>query len=88
MLAGNRCVTSLPVSSGILARLMQAASRQSFHPVEAGAILAGTVSAFGAGGALAGWATGNTGYGILGGVCLGIPAGVFVVYRRFKGYFS
>ena len=88
MLASNPCVTSLPVSSGIVARQMQAASRQSFHPVEAGAILAGTVSACGGCGALAGWATGNTGYGILGGVCLGIPTGVFAVYRRFKAYFS
>jgi hypothetical protein len=88
MLAGSWRVTSLPVPSGILARLMQAAPRQSFHPVEAGAILAGTVSVFGAGGALAGWAASHTAYGILAGVCLGIPAGVFGVYRRFKGYFS
>lgn len=88
MLASNRGVTNLPLYSGILARQMQAASRQSFHPVEAGAILAGTISACGAGGALVGWATGNTGYGILGGVCLGIPTGVLAVYRRFKGYFS
>lgn len=88
MLTGIWRVTSLPVPSGILARLMQAASRQSFHPVEAGAILAGTICVFGAGGALAGWAASHTGYGILGGVCLGIPAGVFVVYRRFKSYFS
>jgi hypothetical protein len=85
---GNRCVTSLPVSSGILAPQMQAASRPSFHPVEAGAILAATVSACAGGGALAGWATGHTGYGILGGVFLGIPAGVFAVYLHFKAYFS
>ena len=85
---GDRCVTSSPLSSGILARPMQAAPRQSFHPVEAGAILAGTVSACGGGGALIGWATGHTGYGVLAGVCLGIPTGVFAVYRRFKGYFS
>jgi hypothetical protein len=25
---------------------------------------------------------------VLGGVIVGIPAGVFAVYRRFKGYFS
>jgi len=67
---------------------MQAASRSSFQPAEAGAILAGTLAACGAAGALAGWAAGHTGYGILGGVCAGIPLGVFAVYRRFKGYFS
>jgi hypothetical protein len=35
-----------------------------------------------------GWAAGSTGLGVLGGVVVGIPTGVFVVYRRFKGYFS
>ena len=41
-----------------------------------------------AGGALLGWGFGSTGLGVLGGVIVGIPAGVFAVYRRFKGYFS
>jgi len=67
---------------------MQAASRSSFQPAEAGAILAGAVGACATGGALIGWAAGHTGYGVLGGVCVGIPAGVFAVYRRFRGYFS
>ena len=40
------------------------------------------------GGALIGWAAGSTPYGVLGGVVAGLPAGVFAVYRRFKGYFS
>ncbi len=31
---------------------------------------------------------GNTGYGALAGVVVGLPAGVFAVYRRFKGYFT
>ncbi len=51
-------------------------------------MLAGTVGACGGAGALAGWAAGNTGYGALAGVAVGIPAGVYAVYRRFKGYFS
>jgi hypothetical protein len=67
---------------------MQASPRSSFQPAEAGAILAGTVGACAAGGALIGWAVGETGYGVLGGVVAGLPAGVFAVYRRFKGYFS
>jgi hypothetical protein len=67
---------------------MQAASRPPFQPVEAGAILAGTLGMCAAGGAGVGWAFGSTGLGVLGGVVVGIPAGVFTVYRRFKGYFS
>ena len=67
---------------------MQAPDRSNFAPAEAGAILAGTVGMCGGGGALIGWAAGNTGYGALAGVVVGLPAGVFAVYRRFKGYFS
>lgn len=63
-------------------------SRSSFQPAEAGAVLAGTMGVCGGAGALAGWAAGNTGYGALAGVVVGLPAGVFAVYRRFKGYFS
>jgi hypothetical protein len=67
---------------------MQASSRSSFQPVEAGAILAGTVGMCAGGGALVGWAAGNAGYGVLGGVVVGLPAGVFAVYRRFRSYFT
>ncbi|HKI93639.1 MAG TPA: hypothetical protein VJ986_15150 [Gaiellaceae bacterium] len=67
---------------------MQASSRSSFQPAEAGAILAGAVGICAGGGALVGWAAGATRYGVLGGVVAGLPAGVFAVYRRFKGYFS
>jgi hypothetical protein len=56
--------------------------------VEAGAVLAGTIGACGGAGALIGWAAGNTGYGALAGVVVGLPGGVFAVYRRFKGYFT
>ena len=48
----------------------------------------GTVGVCAVGGALTGWAAGSTGLGVLGGVIVGIPAGVFAVYRRFKGFFS
>lgn len=67
---------------------MQADPRPPFPPVEAGAVLAGTVGACTGCGALVGWAAGHTGYGLIGGVAAGIPSGVFAVYRRFRGYFS
>src|SRR5579862_1830322 len=61
----------------LFSRRMQAASRSSFQPVEAGAILAGTTGMCAAGGALVGWGFGSAGFGVLGGVIVGIPAGVF-----------
>jgi hypothetical protein len=67
---------------------MQAERRPSFQPVEAGAILAGATGACAGGGALIGWGFGSTGLGVLGGVIVGIPVGVFTVYRRFKGFLS
>ena len=67
---------------------MPASERPSFQPVEAGAVLASSIGAFGGVGALIGWAAGSTGYGALAGVVIGMPAGVFTVYRRFRGYFA
>ena len=67
---------------------MQGTSRSSFQPAEAGAVLVGTMSVCGGVGALTDWAAGNVAYGALAGVVVGLPAGVFAVYRRFKGYFS
>ncbi len=72
----------------LFSRRMQGNPRSSFQPAEAGAVLAGTMGVCGGAGALAGWAAGNVGYGALAGVVVGLPAGVFAVYRRFKGYFS
>ncbi len=87
---GFRCykVASSEGSNLLFSPRMQPASRSSFQPVEAGAILAGTTGMCAAGGALVGWGLGSTGLGVLGGVIVGIPTGVFAVYRRFKGYFS
>jgi len=39
-------------------------------------------------GALIGWAAGSIGLGALVGAIVGIPAGVFAVYRRYRGYFT
>jgi hypothetical protein len=67
---------------------MQAAPRSPFQPAEAGAILAGAVGVCGGAGALIGWAAGSTGLGAVGGVFLGIPAGILAVYRRYRGFFE
>jgi hypothetical protein len=67
---------------------MQGNPRPTFQPAEAGAVLVGTVGVCGGAGALVGWAAGDAAYGALAGVAIGIPAGIFAVYRRFKGYFT
>jgi hypothetical protein len=67
---------------------MEPASRSSFQPVGAGALLI-SGSAAGTGvGALIGWAAGSVGIGVLAGTALGIPIGVYAVYRRYRGFFT
>jgi F0F1-type ATP synthase assembly protein I len=67
---------------------MEPVGRQSFPPVEAGAVLV-TVTLVSIGlGALVGSLAGSLGIGILVGAVLGVPAGVFAVYRRYRGAFS
>jgi F0F1-type ATP synthase assembly protein I len=67
---------------------MEPQPRSHFEPAGAGALLAGTTAAGVGVGALVGWAAGSTGIGALVGALAGIPAGVFVVYRRYRGYFT
>ena len=84
-------VTKYPLAKGptlVFSPRMQGNPRPSFQPAEAGAVLVGTMGVCGGAGALLGWAAGNTGYGALAGVVVGLPAGVLAVYRRFKGYFT
>jgi F0F1-type ATP synthase assembly protein I len=64
------------------------APRPSFQPAGAGALLASTVCAGIGVGALVGWAAGSWGLGALGGAIVGVPAGVFAVYRRYRGFFT
>jgi hypothetical protein len=67
---------------------MEPARRSTFEPAGAGALL-GSVTAAGVGvGALVGWAAGSVGLGALGGAVVGIPAGAYAVYRRYRGYFT
>jgi F0F1-type ATP synthase assembly protein I len=67
---------------------MEPAPRQSLDPAGAGAVLAGTTAAGVGLGALVGWAAGSWPLGALTGAVLGIPAGVFAVYRRYREFFS
>ena len=67
---------------------MQGTTSSQFSAAGAGGVLLAVLVACIGIGALIGWAAGNTGYGALAGVVVGLPAGVFAVYRRFKGYFS
>jgi F0F1-type ATP synthase assembly protein I len=67
---------------------MQAASPSSFQPAAAGALLATTTGAGIGAGALVGWAAGSVVLGILIGAIMGVPAGIFAVYRRYRGFFT
>jgi F0F1-type ATP synthase assembly protein I len=67
---------------------MQAASRRTVDPAGAGGVLLlGILVGIGIG-ALLGWAAGSVGLGVLIGAILGIPGGIFAVYRRYRGAFS
>jgi F0F1-type ATP synthase assembly protein I len=63
-------------------------ARTSFDPAGAGMVLLSVTVASILVGALIGWLAGSWGLGALGGAVVGIPAGVFVVYRRYRGAFS
>jgi len=67
---------------------MERPPRQTFEPAGAGGILIGVTAAAVAIGALAGWALGSVGIGCLIGAVVGIPAGIYSVYRRYRGALS
>ncbi len=68
--------------------VMRSGDRPTLQPAGAGALLAGTTAAGVGAGALVGWAAGSWGLGALAGAVLGIPAGVYAVYRRYRGFFT
>lgn len=72
----------------MLATGMAPSSRSFLQPAGAGALLTATTGAGIGLGALIGWAMGSAGLGVLGGAIAGVPAGVFVVYRRYRGFFT
>ena len=63
---------------------MQAASPSSLNPAGAGGLLLGVLAAAVGLGLLVGWGAGSAGVGALVGAVLGIPAGIAVVYRRYR----
>jgi hypothetical protein len=67
---------------------MERSPRSSFEPAGAGAMLGGVTAAGVGVGALIGWAAGSVGIGALAGAVVGIPAGIFAVYRRYRGFFT
>jgi hypothetical protein len=67
---------------------MEPTARRSFEPAGAGGVLLGTIMACALIGALGGWAAGSVGIGALVGSALGIPLGVYAVYRRYRGFFT
>jgi len=87
MVEAVRCVTSSRLSSGILARLMQAASPSQFNAAGAGGMLLGVLVACVGAGVLVGWAAGSAGIGALVGAVVGILGGIFAVYRRYRDAF-
>jgi hypothetical protein len=66
---------------------MEPQPRRTLNPAGAGGVLIGTTGAAIVLGALIGWAAGSPGLGFLGGALVGIPAGVFVVYKRYEDAF-
>ncbi len=67
--------------------LMEPAPRPTFQPAGAGALLTGTMAAGVGVGSLIGWGIGSAALGALAGAVVGIPAGVFAVYRRYREHF-
>ena len=67
---------------------MEPAPRSSFQPAGAGGVLIGVTAAVILVGGLIGWAVGSVGIGCLVGATIGIPAGIFAVYWRYRGAFS
>jgi hypothetical protein len=59
--------------------------RTSFDPLSAGGLLLGVLISCTALGGLLGWAAGSFGIGLATGALVGMPAGAFAVYRRFRG---
>ena len=64
---------------------MESEPRQSLDPAGAGAVLVGTTAAGVGVGAAIGWLAGSWPIGALVGALVGIPAGIFAVYRRYRG---
>jgi hypothetical protein len=63
---------------------MEPSRPSPFQPAGAGALLVGTTVGSVGAGALIGWGAGSAAIGALIGFVVGIPAAIFVVYRRYR----
>lgn len=81
--AGFRCYKLWYARGG-----MERAPRESLDPAGAGAVLLGTTVAGIGLGSLVGWIAGAWPIGALVGAILGIPAGIFAVYHRYRDALS
>jgi hypothetical protein len=63
---------------------MEPSRPSPFQPAGAGALLVGTTAGSVGAGALIGWGAGSAAIGALIGFVVGIPAAIFVVYRRYR----
>jgi F0F1-type ATP synthase assembly protein I len=59
-------------------------ARPSLQLAGAGGTLIGTTAACGIIGAVVGWAIGSWPLGLMAGLVVGIPVGIFAVYRRYR----
>ena len=59
-------------------------TRPSLPLAGAGMVLIGYTAGIAVLGLLIGWAAGSLGIGLLIGIVVGIPAGIFGVYRRYR----
>ena len=67
---------------------MEPSRPSQFQPAGAGGLLIGTTAGAVGVGALIGWGAGSAAIGALIGAVVGIPAGIFVVYRRYREYLA
>ena len=67
---------------------MEGAAPEQFPPAEAGAVLVVVTLLVIGIGTLLGWAAGTTSAGLIIGVVVGLPVGIFAVYRRYRRYFG
>jgi hypothetical protein len=63
---------------------MEPSRPSPLQPAGAGALLVGTTAGSVGVGALIGWGAGSAAIGALIGFVVGIPAAIFVVYRRYR----
>jgi len=67
---------------------MATAKSDVFPPIEAGALLIAVTVVGLLAGTLGGWIFGAPAIGLVAGAVVGLPGGVYAVYRRYHGYFS